>query len=96
MSKRIFVGGLPYSTTDQELTDLFASVGNVKEAVIITDRMTGQSKGFGFVEMESDSEAETAIRTLNETVLGGRTLKVNEANERPARQNNRNFNSSRW
>jgi RNA recognition motif-containing protein len=46
--------------------------------------------------MESDSEAETAIRTLNETVLGGRTLKVNEANERPARQNNRNFNSSRW
>ena len=79
MGSKIYVGGLPYSTTEQELSDLFGQHGSVQSAKVITDKYTGQSRGFGFVEMGSDEEATAAIGALNETELGGRTLTVNEA-----------------
>lgn len=79
MGSKIYVGGLPYSTTEQQLSDLFAVHGAVTSSRIITDKFTGQSRGFGFVEMSSDSEAQAAITALNGTELGGRTLTVNEA-----------------
>jgi RNA recognition motif-containing protein len=79
MGSKIYVGGLPYSTTEQQLSDLFSVHGAVASARIITDKFTGQSRGFGFVEMTSDSEAQAAIMALNGTELGGRTLTVNEA-----------------
>jgi RNA recognition motif-containing protein len=85
MAKRIYVGGLPYSATDQDLSDLFASAGSVREAVVVTDKFTGQSKGFGFVEMDNDNEADSAIQSLNGAMMGGRELKVNEARPREAR-----------
>jgi len=79
MGAKIYVGGLPYSTTEQQLSDLFAAHGTVASARIITDKFTGQSRGFGFVEMSSDAEAQAAIAALNGTELGGRTLTANEA-----------------
>ena len=79
MGSKIYVGGLPYSTSEQELSDLFAQHGAVQSAKVITDKYTGQSRGFGFVEMGSDAEAKAAIDALNETELGGRNLTVNEA-----------------
>src|SRR6188474_3346688 len=79
MGSKIYVGGLPYSATEQQLSDLFGAHGTVASARIITDKFTGQSRGFGFVEMSSDSEAQAAIAALNGTQLGGRTLTVNEA-----------------
>jgi RNA recognition motif-containing protein len=81
---RIYVGGLPYQTTEQDLVDLFAQVGQVTSATVITDRASGRSKGFGFVEMSNDQEARTAIERLNGTILGNRTIVVNEARERQA------------
>ena len=88
MAKRIYVGGLAYASNDQDLEQLFSSSGTVTSASVVTDRYTGQSKGFGFVDMENDTEAETAIRTLNGTTLGGRTLTVNEAKPREDRPRN--------
>ena len=85
MAKRIYVGGLPYTATEEDLENLFSSAGAVKEATIVTDRYTGQAKGFGFIEMESDTDADNAINTLNGTMLGGRTLTVNEAKPREDR-----------
>lgn len=88
MAKKLYVGGLPYATTDAELKDAFAQCGNVTSAVIIMDKMSGRSKGFGFVEMSSDEEAQSAIDTWNGKDFGGRTLTVNEARpmeERPRR-----------
>lgn len=85
MAKRIYVGGLPYSATEEDLENLFASAGAVKEVSIITDRYTGQAKGFGFVEMDNDAEADAAISSLNGTQMGGRTLTVNEAKPREDR-----------
>ncbi|THJ21560.1 MAG: RNA-binding protein [Nitrospira sp. CG24E] len=79
MGSKIYVGGLPYSTTEQELSGLFSVHGAVTSSRIITDKFTGQSRGFGFVEMSSDAEAQAAITALNGTELGGRTLTVNEA-----------------
>ncbi|HZS76231.1 MAG TPA: RNA-binding protein [Ktedonobacteraceae bacterium] len=79
---RIYVGGLPYQTTEQDLIDLFGQTGEVTEATVITDRDTGRSKGFGFVEMSNDEEARTAIERLNGTQLGTRTITVNEARKR--------------
>ena len=79
MSKRIYVGGLPFSTTEAEMNTLFAPLGAVTSAKLITDRDTGQSRGFGFVEMANDAEATTAIEKLNGTDFGGRKLTVNEA-----------------
>lgn len=86
MAKRIYVGGLPYSATEEDLETLFRSAGGVKEVTIITDRYTGQAKGFGFVEMNSDAEADAAISALNGTQMGGRTLTVNEAKPREDRR----------
>ena len=79
---RLYVGGLPYQTTEQDLIDLFAQVGQVSEVSIITDRDSGRSKGFGFVEMSNQQEAQSAIDRLNGTLLGERTITVNEARER--------------
>jgi len=79
MGSKIYVGGLPYSTTEQELSDLFAAHGAVQSAKIITDKFTGKSRGFGFVEMATAEEAQKAITALNATQMGGRTLTVNEA-----------------
>jgi len=76
---KLYVGSLPYSTTEQELSELFAQHGSVQSAKVITDRYTGQSRGFGFVEMATAEEAQKAITALNGTALGGRTLVVNEA-----------------
>lgn len=85
MAKRIYVGGLPYSATESDLENLFSAQGSVNNVTIITDRYTGQAKGFGFVEMDDDAEAEKAINTLNGTQMGGRTLTVNEAKPREDR-----------
>ena len=79
MGSKLYVGGLPYSATQAELTDLFSAHGTVQSANIISDKFTGQSRGFGFVEMSSGEEAQAAISALNTTELGGRTLTVNEA-----------------
>lgn len=79
MTKRIYVGNLPYSITDASLEQLFAQFGAVQSAQVIIDRDTGRSKGFGFVEMTSDSEAQTAITSLNLKEVDGRSLTVNEA-----------------
>ena len=84
---RIYVGGLPYHTTDQDLLDLFQQAGQVTSATIITDRHTGQSKGFGFVEMNNEQEAQSAIEKLNGTVQGERTITVNQAHERQSTGN---------
>ena len=85
MSKRIYVGGLPYRATEQDLEDLFAQAGAVKEAVVVVDRYTGQAKGFGFIEMDSDDEADAAIQMFNNYEMGGRRLTVNEAKPREER-----------
>lgn len=79
MGTKLYVGSLPYSTTEQELSQLFSQHGTVQSAKVITDRYTGQSRGFGFVEMATGEEAQKAITALNGTDLGGRTLVVNEA-----------------
>ena len=88
MAKKLYVGGLPYATTDSELKDAFSAAGAVESAVIIMDKMSGRSKGFGFVEMSSDEEAQKAIEMMNGKDFGGRTLTVNEARpmeDRPRR-----------
>lgn len=79
MGLKLYVGGLPYATKEQELSDLFAQHGTVVSARIMVDKFTGQSRGFGFVEMSSDSEAQAAISALNGSQVGGRSLTVNEA-----------------
>ncbi len=76
---KIYVGGLPYQTQDDQLQQIFSSYGEVSSAKIIMDRETGRSKGFGFVEMSDDAAAQKAIAELNEAELGGRTLTVNVA-----------------
>jgi RNA recognition motif-containing protein len=83
---RIFVGNLAFTATQEELERLFASYGIVDRAQIITDRDTGRSRGFGFVEMPDATEAQAAIEGLNGTSLGGRTLTVNEARQRDERR----------
>ncbi|TSA05289.1 MAG: RNA-binding protein [Nitrospiraceae bacterium] len=79
MGTKLYVGGLPYSTTEQQLSELFAPQGSVTSAKVITDKFTGQSRGFGFVEMSTEDEAQKAISALNGTQLDGRTMTVNEA-----------------
>lgn len=88
---RLYVGGLPYRTNEQDLISLFEQIGSVTSATVITDRETGRSKGFGFVDMGSDEEGQNAISQLNGTTLDGRTITVNEARER---QNNRDSRNS--
>jgi len=82
MGKKIFVGNLSFDTTNQDLEALFASVGTCESASVITDRNTGRSRGFGFVEMGSASEASKAISELNGRELQGRAINVSEAKER--------------
>lgn len=84
MSNKLYVGSLPYETTKEDLEGIFGKVGTVKEATVISDRDTGRSKGFGFVEMSSEEEAQKAIAELNGTQIGDRTIVVNEA--KPMRQ----------
>ncbi|CAI4029723.1 putative RNA-binding protein RbpA [Nitrospira tepida] len=79
MGSKLYVGGLPYAATETELTTLFASHGTVESARVITDKFTGQSRGFGFVEMATSEEARTAMTALNGTQMDGRSLTVNEA-----------------
>ena len=82
MGKRSFVGNLSFNTTSADLETLFSEVGHCESAAVITDRATGRSRGFGFVEMSSSAEAQQAIETLNGREVGGRTLNVSEAKER--------------
>jgi RNA recognition motif-containing protein len=84
MAHKLYVGGLSFETTDAELKALFEQAGKVESAVVITDRFSGRSKGFGFVEMSTNAEAKQAISELNGKELGGRTITVDEA--RPPRQ----------
>jgi len=79
MNEKLYVGGLPYSTTEDQLQETFAAHGTVVSARVITDKFTGRSRGFGFVEMSSGEEAEQAIEALNGSDLGGRKLTVSEA-----------------
>ena len=78
-NNKLYVGGLPYSATEGQLQEIFSAHGTVESVKVITDRMTGRSRGFGFVEMSSQSEAEAAIAALNNTQLEGRSLTVNVA-----------------
>ena len=87
MGNNLYVGGLPYSVTDARLQELFSAHGTVQSARVISDKFTGQSRGFGFVEMSSGSEAQTAISALNGTQLDGRTLTGNEAKPMVKRDN---------
>jgi RNA recognition motif-containing protein len=82
MSIRLYVGNLSYSTTQEELAEIFSEAGSVANASLMTDRYSGQSRGFGFIEMATDDEAQNAIRILNGRNVGGRDLVVNEARPR--------------
>jgi cold-inducible RNA-binding protein len=86
---KLYVGKLPYQTTDQELADLFGQYGQVFSASVILDRETGRSKGFGFVEMHDVQEARTAMNALDHTLIGDRTIIVNEARERTSEKRDR-------
>ena len=88
MAKKLFVGNLPWSATNDDLQQLFSAHGTVTSATIITDKMSGRSRGFGFVEMENDAEAEAAIAAVNGQDMDGRKVMVNEARpmtDRPQR-----------
>ena len=85
MGRKLYVGNLPYSATEQSLREAFAASGTVDSVSLITDRDTGQSKGFGFVEMSTEQEAQAATQALNGTMLDGRQIKVNEAKPRESR-----------
>ena len=85
MAKKLYVGNLSYDTSDSDLQRLFGEFGTVESAQVISDRDTGRSKGFGFVEMGSDQEAQAAISALNGKEVGGRALTVNEARPREER-----------
>ncbi len=92
MAKKLYVGGLPYSVTEDSLKDAFAQAGTVETATIIIDKMSGRSKGFGFVEMATDEEAAKAIEMWNGKEFEGRTLTVNEARPMEPRAPRRDFN----
>ena len=85
MGKKLYVGNLPYNTTNADLEQMFTQFGTVESAEVIMDRSTGRSKGFGFVEMSNDAEAQAAISVLNGREEGGRRLTVNEARPREER-----------
>ncbi len=95
MGSKLYVGGLPYATSESQLNDLFGSHGTVESTRVITDKFTGQSRGFGFVEMSSSEEANAAIAALNGTQLDGRTLTVNEAKPQEARTGGGGFGGGR-
>lgn len=91
MGKRLYVGGLPFDTTEEQLQTLFSAHGTVSSVKIITDRDTGRSKGFGFVEMADDAAAATAIQKMNGTQVGSRSITVNEARPMEDRGNRGGF-----
>lgn len=86
---KIYIGNMPYSVTSDELEALFGAHGRVQDAQVITDRETGRSKGFGFIDMPDNSEADEAIKALNGTQLSGRQITVNQA--RPRRERTRRY-----
>ena len=101
MGNKLYVGGLPFSVTEDRLQEIFSAHGSVESSKVISDKFTGQSRGFGFVEMSSGSEAKKAIESLNGTQLDGRTLTVNEAKPMERRDNggcggNRDGGRNRW
>lgn len=103
MGSKLYVGGLPYSVTGGRLQELFSAHGTVESANVISDKFTGQSRGFGFVEMSSSGEAQRAISALNGTQMDGRTLTVNEAKPQARRdggggegRGNREGGRNRW
>lgn len=83
---KVYVGNLPYKVTDKDLKEMFAEYGEVTEAVVITDKYSGRSKGFGFVTFENDEEANQAIEAMNGKDIEGRELKVNEARPMKSRE----------
>lgn len=87
MGRKLYVGNLPYSSTEDSLREAFSQSGTVDSVTIIIDRDTGRSKGFGFVEMGTDAEAQAAIEALDGQDFGGRRVKVNEAKPRAPREN---------
>lgn len=91
MAKKLFVGGLAYAITSDELKEMFSEVGTVESAQVIMDRETNRSKGFGFVEMTNDDEAQKAINELNGKDISGRTIVVNEARPKEKREGGRPF-----
>ncbi len=95
MSKKLYVGNLSYSVSNSELEQLFSPHGTVESAHVITDRDTGRSKGFGFVEMGTDQQAQAAIAALHGKEVSGRSLTVNEARPREERGDNGGFGGSR-
>ncbi len=94
VGRKLYVSNLPFSATEQDLSDKFAACGTVKSVKLITDRETGQFKGFGFIEMASDAEAQAAIDSLNGTDYKGQTMKVNEA--RPQQKRSGGGGGNRW
>ena len=98
MGRKLYVGNLPYSVTQQALEETFGQCGTVDSVNVITDRDTGQSKGFGFIEMSSDSEAQKAIQELNGTSIDGREIKVNEAKPKAPRRDRGGYDGrdNRW
>ena len=95
-SNKLYVGGLPYEVTNDRLQELFSAHGTVESASVITDRETGRSRGFGFVEMSSQEEAQQAIDKLNGTDLEGRSLTVNEAKPKEQRSGGGGGGRDRW
>ena len=95
MAKKLFVGGLSWETTDSDLQKAFAPFGEITEAKVITDRGTGRSRGFGFVTYARDEDAKTAISKMHGTSLDGRTITVNEAQEKSPRQGSRDAGRNR-
>ncbi len=103
MSRKLYVGNLPYEIGEAELQALFARAGSVESVTVMRDQATGRARGFGFVEMSTEEEAQSAIRDLNGSQLGGRSLSVNEARPKPARsggfgggQGQRRRSEPRW
>ncbi len=100
MTQKLYVGGLSYSTTDETLKEVFSEAGTVVSAIIIIDKMSGRSRGFGFVEMSSEEEAEKAIEIFNNKEVDGRRISVNKARPqennggfRPRRNSSRSYNN---
>ena len=94
---KLYVGNLPYTVSEEELRESFSTYGEVASLELISDKMSGRSKGFGFVDMPNNSEADTAIKALNESPMGGRMIKVNQAEARGKRSsNNKSSRGNRW
>jgi len=96
VSKNLYVGNLPWTTTEEDLKKLFSDYDDVEEVRVMTDRDTGRSRGFGFVNFASDEEADRAIKDLNGHTLDSREITVNEARPKRDRNSGGSFGSSRW